>query len=548
MTNKVTSALQKDGLLTRQQVQQLQQFSGGNVIDFFRTEKIPLEQSIDQYLRERHSLPVVCLDQVVLDPDVVKKLPQALCLEHLVVPFHSEGQTLYVAMAEPENTDIKHFIQTYTGMTIVPYLSDVQGIRQVIRTTFDTTADDDRRQIDELVTRATSLGTDPEAMAKEAPIIQLLDHFLAHAMRLGASDLHLEPTDATAMIRLRIDGLLHDTFTLPLSLHAPLVARIKILASMRIDEHLRPQDARFVFTHTDRSIAVRVSIVPALHGQKVVLRFLSTDIENFSVERLGMASAAQNAVKKMITAPHGLLLVTGPTGSGKTTTLYSMMNELRQRKVNISTIEDPIEYKIPGVTQVQVNPQVGLTFATGLRSLLRQDPDIILVGEIRDRETAEIAIHAALTGHLVLSSLHTNSAAAAVTRLLDIGIEPYLIASTVCGVIGQRLVREICPKCKQVIPTTAWPEQLQSAEPAPTTHAVGQGCTTCLQTGYRGRAGLFEVMPMTEQIQQLVMQRATATAIENAAVVNGMRTLRDDARLKVQQGLTTPQEVIRVLL
>lgn len=551
IAEKVITILEKDGVLNRQRLAQLKQFTklqAGNVLDFVSQLGVQTDKPIDTYLREVHKLPVVRIEEVEIDPDVIRILPRAVCFEHALVAFHRQHGKLYVAMADPDNQDLRVFLTRHVGQEIVPYLADRQGILSVLRKAFDNTTQDVQERISELIERAKSLGSDPEVTAKEMPIIKLFDHLVIFALRSKASDLHIEPTDGELVIRLRIDGLLHDAFRLPKQLHAPLIARVKILAKMRIDEHLRPQDARFTYAENGENVAVRVSTVPALYGQKCVLRFLDTAGSKLSLEALGFSPEDKESVTQAVQHPHGLILVTGPTGSGKTTSLYAMLNALRKEHVNISTIEDPVEYHVSGVTQIQVNPAVGLTFATGLRSILRQDPDIILVGEIRDRETADIAINAALTGHVVLSSLHTNTAASAVTRLLDIGVEPYLIASTVRTIVNQRLVRTVCQNCGTTVAGTELPSDFQSTRNTKSAPAVRQpvGCEACFGTGYTGRTGLFEILPMSEQIQSAIMQRATAQEINRLAVKEGMHTLRDDGRAKVLQQVTTPQEILRV--
>lgn len=548
---KVVDILQKDGLLDRHRLQEYQQYSAttaGNILDYLLLGGMSLDRPIDRYLREVHRLPVVCLDQVNVEPEIVRLLPREICVEHTMVVFHRDDEKIYIAMAEDGDNDIMKFVRQHTHLEPMAFLADRRSIMATITRAYDSTADDHRRRIDQLIARAKVAGTDAETMAKEAPIIELFNHLLTHALRSSASDLHLEPTDHDVVVRLRIDGMLQEVFHLPRQLHDPLVARMKILSHMRIDEHLRPQDARFTYNDEQASIAVRVSIVPTLYGPKAVLRFLNTDQQRLQLEHLGLPTDVQQRLQSALARPNGLILVTGPTGSGKTTTLYSILNALRDQHVNISTIEDPIEYHLPGVTQIQVHPQVGLTFATGLRSILRQDPDIILVGEIRDRETAEIAINAALTGHLVLSSLHTNSAAGAVTRLLDMGIEPYLIASTVRAIVNQRLARTICTHCRRQEPIFVWPEQL-GVNPLPADQALvtGAGCAQCFSTGYAGRVGVFEELDVTEDIQSLIMRRASATDIARQAATAGMPTLKADARQKILSQLTTPQEVLRVM-
>ena len=383
----------------------------------------------------------------------------------------------------------------------------------------------------------------------EAPVVNLINLALIRASRAGASDIHFDPGEKEALIRLRLDGVLHEYRRFPMQLYPQVVARIKVMANLNVAEKLVPQDGRMRIRIGERELDIRVSVLPTIFGERVVLRLLEQSNRLLTLGELGLSEEDYRKLERLARKPYGLVLATGPTGAGKSTTLYAMLllvRELYPYK-NIITIEDPVEYQINGIGQVQVNPKVGLTFATGLRSILRQDPDVILVGEIRDTETAEIAVHAALTGHLVLSTLHTNDAPTAITRLVDMGIEPYLIASSLEGVIAQRLVRRICPHCREPYPPA--PEELKALglpENSEVEFYRGRGCEECLGTGYRGRIGIFEVLELDEKLKNLILTTPNATEIRNEALKRNFKTLRQDALEKVLAGLTTSSELLAV--
>lgn len=550
VSKQVTDILKKEGFLNKETAQQLKEYEKsriGNVLDFCADQNIAPLTNVVALLRQTHRQPVVDLTQMEIDLETAKRLPSSVCFEHTIIPFYEDGERLYVAMANPDNDELVRFVECKVGKTVEPYLAHQGSIKQIVQLTFNHSAEDSRAYIQELIDRAKNLTHSPEVMAQQVPIISLVNHLVLFSLRSKASDMHIEPRADNVLIRLRIDGQLHELFVLPKEILAPLVARIKILSRLRIDEHLRPQDGRFSFTEAGYRIAVRVSIIPTLYGQKMALRFLDTENEELSLDTLGLQTSHRRQMERLLGLSSGMILVTGPTGSGKTTTLYALLKALSKHKVNISTIEDPIEYHLPGANQVQVNPQVGLTFADGLRSLLRQDPDIIMVGEIRDRETATIAVNAALTGHVVLSSLHTNSAAAAIPRLLDMGVEPFLVASTVRAIVGQRLARKICPTCKREHGVEAWPESLNLGEgQLPARVATGEGCEECLRTGYRGRAGIFEIIEMDESLHDLIVKRAPTSVLTQAAVKKGFAPLVQDGVRKIADHVTTIEEIMRI--
>ena len=384
----------------------------------------------------------------------------------------------------------------------------------------------------------------------DAPVVNLINRVLIRASRAGASDIHFDPGEKEVLVRLRLDGVLHEYRRFPIQLYPQVVARIKVMANLNVAEKLVPQDGRMRIRIGERELDIRVSVLPTIFGERVVLRLLEQSNRLLTLGELGLSREDYRKLERLAKKPYGLVLATGPTGAGKSTTLYAMLllvRELYPHK-NIITIEDPVEYQVNGIGQVQVNPRVGLTFAAGLRSILRQDPDVILVGEIRDNETAEIAVHAALTGHLVLSTLHTNDAPTAITRLVDMGIEPYLIASSLEGVIAQRLVRRICPSCRE--PYRPSPEELKAlglAEDSEVELFRGRGCEECLGTGYRGRIGIFEVLELDEKLKKLILSTSDAHEIRNRALRENFRTLRQDALEKVLTGLTTSSELLAVV-
>jgi len=385
-------------------------------------------------------------------------------------------------------------------------------------------------------------------LANKAPVVRLLNMMLLEALRMRASDVHLHPCENALHVRFRIDGILYTQFTLPKSMQPPLVSRIKVMANLDIAEHRLPQDGRTTVSIGNRQVDVRVSVVPTADDERVVLRLLDKGARLYQLEDLGMATETYRRFDRLIRQSHGIILVTGPTGSGKTTTLYAALQRINAVESNVITIEDPIEYKLEGINQIQVSSRKGMSFASALRSVLRQDPDIIMVGEIRDQETARMAIQSALTGHLVFSTLHTNDAASAATRLVDIGVEPYLVASSVIGIMAQRLVRRICPHCAREVDVDprqfeelglGQHEMLRAAK-------VGDGCQECLQAGYLDRVGIYELMPMSDAIKELVIQSAPSNRLKERALGEGMTTLRRDGALKVLEGLTTAEEVLRV--
>jgi general secretion pathway protein E len=496
------------------------------------------------------------IDDKELRFDLVEKLPIQYLKKHLIFPFQSEHGILQMAVNDPLDLEVLDDLRILFGVdeikaVLVPAREIVSAINRTYGQANDTAEQiiQDLDQGEESHHLFTELeeGGDLLDETSEAPIIKLVNHVFAQAVKSQASDIHIEPYQQHLQVRFRLDGVLHNVLSPPRRLHAAIVSRIKVMARLDIAEKRLPQDGRMEVKIGERLVDVRVSCLPTAFGERVVLRLLEKSGKLLSLEEIGLTSAALAEMKRLLQLSHGIILVTGPTGSGKTTTLYAALSYINSPDKNILTIEDPIEYQLDGIGQMQVNPKINLTFAGGLRSMVRQDPDVILVGEIRDRETADIAIHAALTGHLVFSTLHTNDAASAVTRLTDMDIEPFLVSSAVQAIIAQRLVRVLCPHCKEPYePEEAqWLELgLEKGGRGPIFRA--KGCEKCLETGYRGRTGIYEFLRMSESIKGLVLQTSDANQINRAARNEGMVSLRKDGIQKVIEGKTTISEVLRV--
>ncbi len=496
------------------------------------------------------------IDDKELRFDLVEKLPIQYLKKHLIFPFQSEHGTLRMAVNDPLDLEVLDDLRILYGVDeIKPVLVPAREIVSAINRTYGQANDTAEQIIQDLDQGEESHhlfteleeGGDLLDETSEAPIIKLVNHVFAQAVKSQASDIHIEPYQQHLQVRFRLDGVLHNVLSPPRRLHAAIVSRIKVMARLDIAEKRLPQDGRMEVKIGERLVDVRVSCLPTAFGERVVLRLLEKSGKLLSLEEVGLTSAALAEMKRLLKLSHGIILVTGPTGSGKTTTLYAALSYINSPDRNILTIEDPIEYQLDGIGQMQVNPKINLTFASGLRSMVRQDPDVILVGEIRDRETADIAIHAALTGHLVFSTLHTNDAASAVTRLIDMDIEPFLVSSAVQAIIAQRLVRVLCPHCKEPYE----PEEAQWTELGLEKDTLGpifraKGCEKCLETGYRGRTGIYEFLRMTESIKGLVLQTSDSNQIGRAARKEGMVSLREDGIQKVIEGKTTISEVLRV--
>lgn len=507
-------------------------------------------------------IDAVDLSQKPILPEVLGLLPQTLALRYLAIPFDFDPNTnsLSIALADPLDLTSISFLEKRTGKKIRPFLASADDIQAAIENHYPQSLSSEvSAALEETPSSLDTQGHSSENLpiSPEGHVAQIAASLLDFAMKSRASDIHIEPLDNQTRIRYRIDGILHEKLLLPLRLHEALVSRLKILSNLKIDEKRIPQDGRFNFKSENGEVDIRVSTLPTAHGEKVVLRLLRKSGGVPTLADLGLRGLALKNLEVAILRPHGIIVVCGPTGSGKTTTLYSVLTKINSVKVNIVTLEDPVEYQIAGVNQVQINPAAGLTFATGLRAFLRQDPNIILVGEIRDRETTDLAIQAALTGHLVFSTIHTSNAAGAIPRFIDLGGEPFLLASSLNALVGQRILRKICSSCKEsysppelmvadiknVLGSLLPPDKNKDGQ---LTLYRGHGCSECGNTGFLGRIGIFEVLPVSDTIGKMVLSHSDAADIEKKAVEEGMITMKQDGYLKTLEGQTTMEEVLRV--
>ena len=547
--------LVESGLLTPQQLadsQEQQQRDGSSLGRVLVDRGYLSEAQVVAALAEQIGLQFLDLSESSIDQGAISLIPGVLCRRYTAIPVRLEEDRLVVAMADPSNVFAIDDLRSAAGM----------DVRAVVSTKADVLAAIDRyyRSEAELGDLSTALDAEEEQedlstvheVTEEAPIVRFVNLLITQAIQDGASDIHLEPTETDLRVRFRIDGVLHEVMRAPRHIRAGVISRLKIMSDINIAERRIPQDGRLSVTAHGRKIDLRVATLPTVWGEKVVMRILDNSTTRLGLADLGFSQFNYDRYATSFTKPYGMILVTGPTGSGKSTTLYATLNIVNRPEVNIITVEDPVEYRLPGVNQVQTNAKAGLTFASALRSILRSDPDIVLIGEIRDHETAQIAVEASLTGHLVLSTLHTNDAASAVTRLTEMGIEPFLVGSALDCVLAQRLTRRLCAKCKE--PYVPSPETLIAAgfpwhdgERVPTLYRA-VGCSLCAKTGYRGRMALHEVMPMTEQLERLTVERGSVASISAAAHAEGMMSLRLDGMSKVLAGHTSLDEVLRVVV
>jgi type IV pilus assembly protein PilB len=504
-------------------------------------------------LASQIGLPFVDLSETPVDPTAAAMVPSAVCRRHVVLPIGYENGRLLLAMADPANVFALDDVRSLSGMEPKP----VVATRDDLLAAIDRWSRDDG-DLDELGTAMQPGAGEDDDLGRitqvldDAPIVKYVNLLITQAIADGASDIHIEPTENDLRVRYRIDGVLHDVMRSPRSIQSGVISRLKIMADIDIAERRIPQDGRLSVAAKGTTIDLRVATLPTVWGEKVVMRILDNSTARLDLADLGFLDANYARYAESYRKPYGMILVTGPTGSGKSTTLYATLNIVSHPQVNVITVEDPVEYRLPGINQVQVNHKAGLTFAAALRSILRCDPDVALIGEIRDHETAQIAIEASLTGHLVLSTLHTNDAPSAITRLTEMGIEPFLVGSALDCVLAQRLARRLCQRCKEAYSPS--PEELErtrfpwnaEAEPPPVLHRA-VGCSACAKTGYKGRLALHEVMSVTEEIERLAVLRASGTEIGNVAREQGMLTLRDDGMMKVRSGQTSIEEVLRVV-
>jgi type IV pilus assembly protein PilB len=510
----------------------------------------------------QHGIQFVELSEIEIDPEIAKLIPHSVALRHKVIPIERTHDILKVAMVNPLDVQAVDDIARVTDLEPLPLIAAEEEIMEAVFRCFGAAGD-----VSDIIVEAIK-DADAEVKVREdkpeeaevkvadlknltdgAPVVRLVNAMIARAVAERASDIHIEPQAGKVRVRLRVDGILHEVMTVPKDLQAAVVSRIKVMAGMDVAERRAPQDGRITLVAQPAEYDFRISTYPAVHGENVVVRVLEKTAAQITLDRLGLRADIAEELTRMVHAPYGLILTCGPTGAGKTTTLYAALNMINSIERNIITIEDPVEYQLPGIIQANVNKKAGLTFASGLRTIVRQDPDVILVGEIRDSETAEVSVEAALTGHLVLSTLHANDAAGAVARLIDMQVEPFLIASSAIGFIAQRLMRTVCSRCAQPFtPSDELLEQLNLPISASDLKGAmkGTGCEQCGKTGYKGRTGIYEIIRVDDDIRSAIISRSSAATIRQIAVSKGMRTLRDEALLKVNGGATTLEEVIRV--
>ncbi len=488
------------------------------------------------------------LEKTPPQSDALQMIPESMARKYLAIPISIEGNVLRVAMANPSDIIALEALASWSQMRIEVEPASKEAILEAIDSNYKS-YDEIERQISSISPAETAqkTGTFFTETTNDAPVAQALSLIIDEAVKARASDIHLHPGEEKIRVRFRIDGTLHDMFSLPLSTLTPLISRIKIMSNLNIADHHRPQDGQFSMKTKGRTVDIRVGIIATVYGEMAVLRLLDKSRATLDLADLGFLPESLNQLEQMLKVPYGIILVSGPTGAGKTTTLYAALNSLDESERNIITVEDPVEYRFSNINQIQVNPRAGLTFASGLRSILRLDPDVILIGEIRDAETANIAIQSALTGHLVLSSIHANDTIGVVLRLVDLGVEPFLVASALIGVIAQRMARRICPNCARFI--DASPEETlvyaQQIGEERKEFLYGAGCKSCAGSGYRGRTGIFEILTSTDALKTMLLKGATANELRDKAIEQGMITLLKDGMKKVQQNVTTPTEVLR---
>ncbi|MBI5578287.1 MAG: Flp pilus assembly complex ATPase component TadA [Deltaproteobacteria bacterium] len=561
---KLGEILVEGGLLTQKQLDQALPFQKKSTLklgQFLVREGIVSETQIVELLSNQLKLEKYRPDKHILDMELSHLVPAEIAHRYGVAPLQKSGTLLTVAMMDPLDINALDAVEVYTNHEVEAVICAEQQLNQLHTTLYGTYAgiggvldDMEDMEIDKGTEKTATLEdvevSSLQGMAQEAPVVRLVNSILSQSVREGASDIHISPEKDHVQIRFRVDGKLHEVPAPPKSMFLPIISRLKILANMDIALSRVPQDGRFTVKMKNKDINIRASTIPSIHGENLVLRLLDTSTSIYSLELLGMNEGDRKKIEGIITKPYGMILSTGPTGSGKSTSLYSILKRINQPDINIITVEDPVEYRIDKIRQVQLNRKAGMTFASGLRSILRQDPDVIMVGEIRDSETAGIAVQAALTGHRVLSTLHTNDAAGAMTRMMDMGIEPFLVSSVMLVSFAQRLVRRICPQCRQ--PYTPSPEAakywtLQDVDVSGM--SVGQGCFNCMHTGFKGRTGIFEVLVIDDLVRDMIIRHCSSHEINRAAIQAGnFVTLRDNALEKAVQGVTSLEEAASAVL
>jgi len=559
----VLDVLVKEGAIDREKAEKIEVDSVKNdiPIDKYLFQKTDIKKSsILNAIGTVLNLPTVDIANVAIDPQALSFISESIARKYYILPYiyNAQENKLFIATANPRDFSLLDFLEKKTGNKIVFVMAYLNDIIKVIDIAFSQSISPDVKEaLSEVTPEEKTSSTNIGTVVKEAPIAKIVNTILEFSVKSRASDIHIEPEENRTKVRYRIDGILQEKLNLPKVIHEAVVSRIKIMSEMKIDEKRIPQDGRFTFTLGEEIVDLRVSTLPTVHGEKIVMRLLKKTGGLPSLNELGLRGPHLKDLEEAIAKPYGIILVTGPTGSGKTTTLYSVLSKLNKPSVNIVTLEDPVEYQIVGINQVQINPQAGLTFANGLRAFLRQDPNIILVGEIRDTETTQLAIQAALTGHLVFSTLHTNDSSTSIPRLIDLGGEPFLIASVLNASLAQRIVRRICTFCKQEYePASEVQENIrqvlgdllprQNGQNTPIKLYKGKGCEHCDNTGYLGRIGIYELLKISTTINKMILKQATAKEIETQAKTEGMIIMKQDGYLKALEGITTIEEVLRV--
>ncbi len=551
--DQIKGLVLKTGLATEQSLQELEEFSKNSnvsLVDALIEKDVVSDENLGILIADFLHIPFIILSKLSIPEDVFRIVPEKIARKHKIIPFEKGSDGLKVATVDPRNTEILAAISKKTGLKVIPYLTTERDIDNILR----IYKRDLQKSFEQLLQKELGI-TDVSKVTDAAPIEKIVNLLVEFGYQDKVSDIHIEPEEKDSLVRFRIDGILHDVLYFPKNFHERIISRIKILSKLRTDEHLSPQDGKMRIKLDEENLDIRVSILPIADGEKAVLRLLASHFRQFSLIDLGMSEQDLKKVTAAYSKSYGMVLSTGPTGSGKTTSIYAILKILNTREKNITTIEDPVEYRIKGVNQINVNQKTDLTFANGLRSILRQDPNVVFVGEIRDGETAGIAVNAALTGHLVLSTLHTNDAATALPRLIDMKVEPFLVASTVNVIIGQRLIRKICEMCKvsydilrtdltKNLPSTLITKHFGEKENIRLYR--GKGCKICHSTGYTGRVGLFEVLEVTKEIRNLITAKNDSDQIAKRAIEEGMTTMLNDGLNKVSRGVTTLEEVLRV--
>jgi len=544
--------LVEENIITAEQLQnalELQRGRGGRLGDLMLNQGLLKPEQLAAAISVQLNLPLIDLKRHMIQPDALKLVPEEIARENTLIPLDVIGNSLVVVMADPEDVSVIERIMSSSKMSVKAALGISSDIQRAIDLNYKPGAEIEKQVAEFLPNLPKDTQVIPE-LGGSAPIVQILDLLLTQAVRLKASDVHIEPQKDRLRIRFRIDGILRDVFSLPLSVSAPLTSRVKIMAGMNIADQRRPQDGQISIKVGVRDVDIRVATISAANGERATLRILDKSLPLLSLSNIGLSPDALKKYQAMLKSPYGMILSGGPTGSGKTTTLYASISSLDRKERNIMTIEDPIEYHFADINQTQVNLKADITFANGLRALMRHDPDIILIGEIRDKDTAAIAVQAALTGHLVLCSIHANDAVGVFFRLIDLGIEPYLIASTLVGIAAQRMVRRICPHCRTTYQPSAEEKRVYAEVlgQQPTVLYRGEGCNLCSGTGYQGRTGIFELLVISEGIGRMLVADINAADIRAQSIKEGMATLKHDGILKVRDGITTMAEVVQAAL